>query len=132
MATARANKQHRLSPTGWPLWTSLVYGLLAFLLLLLIGGGATLVSSAHEHLSTQTHNASEPEETEGDETATMVATPVGAPRSRNRRAGFSPTRSNASLLLLNTGSVPNSLLLISALPVGAFAKRNGVGNPMRC
>jgi hypothetical protein len=87
---------------------------------------------SHKHIHVQSRNESEPDETEGDETATMAALPIGAPRSHNRRAGFSPTPSNVSLLLRNTGSGLHSRLLISALPMGAFAKRNVVGTPMRC
>ena len=130
MATTRANKQHWLSPAGRSLWSSPVAGLLLFLLM--IGVPATLPPFAYEHLYTQAHNESEPEDTEADETATTVAPLVGVPRSRKTRAGSPPTPSNACSLLLNAGALPHSRLLISALPMGAFAKRNGVGTPLRC
>jgi hypothetical protein len=130
MATARANRQHWLSPAGRSFWTSPVSGLLLFLLLL--GGPATWLPRAHEQLSTPAQNESEPEDTDADETATPIAPSVGVPRSRKTKGGVSPTPSNASLLLLKAGALPHSRLLISALSVGAFAKRNGAGISMRC
>ena len=130
MATARVNKQHWLLPTGRSLGTVPVFGVLLFLLL--IGGAGTSLPSAHELLSTPAHNASELQDTDEDETAAPATTSVGVPRSRKTKGGFSPAPSNVSSLLLNAGALPHSRRLLSALPVGAFAKLNGAGISMRC
>jgi len=126
MVTARANKQHWLSPAGRSLWTLPVSGVLLFLLM--IGGAGTLFPAAHEHPSTGAPSESGLEDTDTDETPTPAAPLVSVSRSRKTKSGFSPT---ASSLQLNASTLPHTWLS-SALPVGAFAKQNGPGISMRC
>src|SRR5262245_60093999 len=132
MPTARANKQHWLSPAGRSLLTLPVSGVLLFLML--IGGAGTLLPSAYEHLFAPAHNESGPEDPneEEEETATPAAPSVGVPRARKSRTGSPSARSNASSLLLNAGAVLGPRQLISASPVRAVTKPDGAGISLRC
>jgi hypothetical protein len=130
MATARANKQHWLSPTGRSLWTLLVFSLLLFLLM--IGGAFALPPSICEHPIPPAQSEAELEETDLDMTGTPITSLVGVSRSRKSKGGVSPTPSDASLLLLKASTLPNSLQLVSAVPVGAISQRSGAGISMRC
>jgi hypothetical protein len=130
MATARENKPHWLAPAGRSLWVAPVSGVLLFLML--IGGAGTLLPSAYEHLFAPASRESDPQNTDEEETVTPAAPSVGVPRSRKAKGRFSPTLANASTRRLNAGTPPHSRQLISALPVGAFAKRSGAGILLRC
>jgi len=130
MATAWTNRQHWLLPAGRSVWAALVSGLLLFLLM--IGGAGTLLPAADEPLSTPALSESEPEATDEDGKAIPVARSVGVPRALNTKGRLSRNSAGASVLQMSADPLPHSHMLISALPVGAFAKRNGVGTPMRC
>jgi hypothetical protein len=70
----------------------------------------------------------EQEGTDADGT-TIAALPVRSSETRVRIASFP---SKTTLVPLDADSSPRFRLPVPALSVGVFAKRNGVGTPMRC
>jgi hypothetical protein len=119
--------KHWLWSAGRSLWTRPVFCLL---LLLMLGGPMASLPSA-EYLFPGTHSE-EQEGTDADETTTIAGVPVGLPHFSPRRSAFASAPHETSLALPKVGPTPDYRLPVSALPAGAFAKRNGVGTPMRC
>jgi len=84
-----------------------------------------MLPSAAEYLFSPIPNE-EREESNADEATATAGLLVEVPRSSQRRTDSG--RAPYQLAL----SFPHPHMLIWALPVGTFAKRDGVGAPMRC
>jgi hypothetical protein len=94
--------------------------------LLLIGHPPDLLSLVPQNVSSSSESGREEAPGEAEVMVGSVA------RASQKRGGLRPTPSQVASVLLGAGSIPPCLLPVSVPLVSAFAKRNGVGTPMRC